>query len=280
MNKLNMYKFKRKSKRILLYFILIAIALFMVGPFLWLLSTSLKTPGNIYDFPPQIIPDPITFDSYIGVINQMDFMQYFYNSVFITFFGVVLNSLFSSMAAYPLARIDFPGKKVIFVAIISTMLLPNTAGLIVNFLTMQKLNLVNTRIAVFLPSAVTVFGIFLLRQTYLTIPNELEEAARIDGASEFYIWWRIMLPLIKPGLLTLIIFDFVAHWNTFLWPLIVLQDSSKYPLAAGLEYLQGTFSYNFRFIAAGTVISMLPMIIVFIIFQKHFIKGVAGAVKG
>jgi len=145
---------------------------------------------------------------------------------------------------------------------------------------MQKLNLVNTRIAVFLPSAVTVFGIFLLRQTYLTIPNELEEAARIDGASEFYIWWRIMLPLIKPGLLTLIIFDFVAHWNTFLWPLIVLQDSSKYPLAAGLEYLQGTFSYNFRFIAAGTVISMLPMIIVFIIFQKHFIKGVAGAVKG
>lgn len=273
------YRVSRGVKRVLLYLLMTVIALIMLGPFLWLLSTSLKEASYIYAYPPQLIPRPLTLESYIAVIKQLDFLTYFLNSVFITLGGISLNAIFSSMAAYPLARFEFPGKKIIFAAMISTMFLPNSAGLIVNFLTMKRLNLVDRRVAVFLPAAVTVFGIFLLRQTYLKIPGELEDAARIDGASEFGIWWRIMLPLSKPALVTLIIFDFVTHWNSFLWSLIILQDPKKYPLAAALQYLQGVFAYDFKLIAAGTVISVIPIIIVFLVFQKQYMSGMAGAVK-
>lgn len=275
----NYYSLQKVVRKVFLYIILTLIAIFFIGPFIWLLSTSLKETG-LYNFPPEIIPRTFTLGNYIYVLNKLDFYRYILNSIFITFFGVLLNLIFSSMAAYPLARIDFPGKKIIFATIISTMMLPNSAGLIINFLTMRYLGLVNSRIAVFLPSSVTVFGIFLLRQNYLTIPKDLEDAARIDGCSEFRIWWNIMLPLIKPGLTTLVIFDFMAHWNSFLWPLIILQDSEKYPLAAGLQYLQGTFTYNFKYIAAGTIISILPIILIYVLLQKYFIKGVAGAIKG
>ncbi|MEW6046718.1 MAG: carbohydrate ABC transporter permease [Bacillota bacterium] len=266
-------------KLFMVYFALLALALFAMGPFLWLLSTSLKTVGNVYAFPPQIIPWPVSFENYVGVWKALHLEKYVINTLHITAVGVVGTLLISALAAYPLARMHFPGREVVFVALLSTFVLPNPGGLIINFLTLQKMQLINTLSAVYLPSLATPFGIFLLRQAYLAIPAELEDAARIDGAGELTVWWRISLPLIKPSVATLAIFNFMGYWNSFLWPLIVLQDPDKYPIAVALQYLQGMFWDNFRLVAAGTMFSMVPVLVVFFSMQRYFISGVVGALK-
>ncbi|QYR19193.1 carbohydrate ABC transporter permease [Paenibacillus sp. sptzw28] len=263
-----------------LYTLMILTALFCLGPFLWLLSTSLKVNANIYQFPPQFIPWPITFKNFIDVFNIMPLWTNIWNTVLMTAMGVGLNLLTCTIMAYPLARFRFPGRNLIFYAIISTMILPNGAGMIVHFLIIQKMGLYNTLLGIVLPSAVTVFNVFLLRQAFITIPQEMEDAARIDGASEFRIFWNIMVPMIRPAIATIVIFDFMAFWNSFIWPIVVLDDPNKYPLTAALQYLQGELSYNFPYIAAGTVISVIPIIIVFLLLQKQFINGMVGAVKG
>jgi putative chitobiose transport system permease protein len=242
-----------------------------------MLSTSLKTPQNVYNM--SIIPNSITFENYRGVWNFMSIPKYIMNTVIIAFFGVVSNLLLSALTAYPLAKFDFKGKNIIFYAMIATMILPNATGMIVNFITIKKLGLANTFAGVILPSAVTVFNVFLLRQAYITVPKGLDDAARIDGAGEFMIWWRIMLPSIKPALATVVILNFMAFWNSFIWPIIVLQDPSKYPLAAALSYLKGQFAYKFGYVAASTIISIIPIIIIFLAFQKYFIEGMTGALK-
>jgi putative chitobiose transport system permease protein len=270
----------RGTKTTLLYALMILLALMMIFPFLWLLSTSFKTNENVYAFPPQLIPNPISLANYRGVIETVPILGYFWNTVRITALGVALNVAFCALAAYPLARFRFPGRDVIFTALVSTMVIPNAAGMIVNFMTIRSLGLSNTLLGVVLPSAATVFNIFLLRQAYSTVPRELEEAARIDGAGELFIWWKIMLPLIKPTMVTVVIFDFMAHWNSFIWPVVVLKSPDDYPLAAGLLYLQGEFSANFLYLAAGTVISIIPIIAIFLALQKYFMNGIAGALKG
>jgi len=169
---------------------------------------------------------------------------------------------------------------VVFYAILATLMLPEHIGLIVNFVTMTRLRLVDTYASVYLPSIASIFGIFLLRQAYLSIPQELEDAARMDGAGDLLIWWRVMLPLIAPALATLAIFQFVAFWNSFLWPIIILKTPDKYPLAAGLLYLRGLFAHNTRFIAAGTIIATLPIVVVFLFTQRYFMRGItAGAIR-
>lgn len=271
---------RKTTKYIFIYLGMIAIAIFMVGPFAWLLSTSINISGNVYAFPPHILPRPAGLDNFVKVWTAMPFGRYFVNTVHITLMGVGLSLLLAAMAGYPLARLTFPGRDIIFGLILSTMMIPNSAGMIINFVTLQKMRLVDTIPAVYLPSAVSAFGIFLMRQTYLTIPRDLEDAARIDGCSELRIWLQIMLPLVKPGLASLAIFEFVAYWGTFLWPLVILQDPNKYPMAAGLQYLQGMFAFNFRYIAAGGVISIIPVIIMFLVLQRHFVSGLQGALKG
>ncbi len=270
----------RGTKTALLYAVMLIVAFIMVFPFLWLLSTSFKTAQNVYAFPPQLIPRPISLANYLGVAETVPIFRYFWNTVRLTAMGVGFNLAFCAMAAYPLARFRFPGRDFIFGALVSTMIIPNAGGMIVNFMTLRSLHLTNTFLGVVLPSAATVFNVFLLRQAYSTVPRELEEAARIDGASEGFIWWRIMLPLIKPSLVTVVIFDFMAHWNSFIWPVVVLKSPDSYPLAAGLLYLQGEFSANFLYLAAGTVISIIPIITIFLALQKYFMNGVAGALKG
>ena len=194
--------------------------------------------------------------------------------------GVGANLLLCALAAYPLARLRFPGRNLIFFVLLSTLMLPAHVGLIVNFVTLRRLGLIDTYAAVVLPSAVSVFGIFLLRQQYLSVPQELEDAARIDGASELGIWRRVMLPLIAPGLATLAIFEFVAFWNSFLWPLIVLKSPEKYPLAVGLLYLSGLFAHNTRLVAAGAVLMTVPILIVFVFTQRYFMRGLTlGALR-
>jgi putative chitobiose transport system permease protein len=175
---------------------------------------------------------------------------------------------------------EFKGKKIIMAALIASMIIPAAAGMIINYLIISKIHLLNTLVGVILPGSVKVFSIILLRQSYMGIPKEMIEAARIDGAKETRIWWQIMMPGIMPSISTIVIFDFISRWNEFLWPIIVLQDPKKYPLATALQYLNGSFNYKFGYIAAGTVISIIPIVIVFLLCQKNYIEAISGAVKG
>ncbi len=267
-------------RRLLIYVLLLAIALFTAFPFLWTLLVSLKTRGPIFAIPPDLSLTGFSMANYAGVWKTLPLPRYALNSLYIAAMGVGLTLVICSLAAYPLARMQFWGKNVVFYAIIATLMLPEHIGLIVNFLTMIRLRLVDTYASVYLPSIASIFGIFLLRQAYLSIPQELEDAARIDGAGELTIWWRIMLPLTVPALATLAIFQFVAFWNSFLWPIIILKTPDKYPLATGLLYLRGLFAYNTRYIAAGAVIATLPVIVAFLFTQRYFMRGLtAGAIK-
>ena len=275
-----MTKALRFGRWTLLYALLLFFALVSVGPFLWLVSTSLKS-GNVFAYPPQLLPENPTLEAYITVWNAQDMPRFLWNTVLITFWGVFANVALSATAGYALARVRFPGRNVIFGLILSTLVLPDTVGIIVNFITLARLGLIDTIIGVILPYAVVAINIFILRQAFIGIPSELEDAARIDGASAFGIWWRIMLPLVRPALMTVVIFQFVNMWNLYIWPLIVLQDPDKYPLSVAIASLtQGELSLNFSNIAAATVISIIPVILLFLALQRYFIEGLAGSVKG
>lgn len=267
---------KKRAGNALIYALLVLIAIICAGPFLWLLATSFKSGQNIYSisfFTP-------TISNYVGVLSFMNLARNFLNSIIITGCAIALDVIFSSMCAYPLACMNFPGKKIVFGGLISTMILPASAGLIINYLTISHLHLLDTYAGVILPGSVTVFSIILMRQAYMSVPNELRDSAKIDGASELRIWSRIMLPGIRPTITTIVIFDFIANWNSFLWPVIVMQDPNKYPIATALQYLHGQFNYRFGYIAAGAIVSVIPVIIVFLAFQKNYIEAVSGAVKG
>lgn len=267
-------------RKVALYALLTVLAAFTTVPFLWTLLVSLKTTGPIFSLPPDLSLRGLSAANYAGVWQTLPLPRYVLNSLYISVMGVGLTLIICALAAYPLARMHFPGKQLVFYAIIATLMLPEHIGLIVNFVTMIKLHLVDTYTSVFLPSLASIFGIFLLRQAYLSVPQELEDAARIDGANDLVIWRHVMLPLITPALATLAIFQFVAFWNSFLWPIIILKSPDKYPLAAGLLYLRGLFAHNTRFIAAGTVIATLPIIVVFLFTQRYFMRGItAGAIR-
>ncbi|HEV2357736.1 MAG TPA: carbohydrate ABC transporter permease [bacterium] len=263
-----------------MYLLLTALAVVTVFPFLWLLATALGSHGAVFAFPPALIPRPATLANFAGVWQTMPVGRFFLNTAYITGMGIVLTLLVSAAAGYPLARMRFPGRDQIFYAIVASLMLPQHVGLILNFVTMMRLHLVDTYAAVYLPSLASVFGIFLLRQAYLVVPAEIEDAARIDGAGEFRLWAQVMLPLVAPALATLAIIEFSAYWNSFLWPLIVLKSPDRYPLAVGLLYLSGLFAFNTRYIAAGAVLMTVPVIVVFVALQRYFLRGIMlGAVK-
>lgn len=261
----------------LLYLVLIVVAFVCAGPYLWMLSTSFKGNENIYHL--TLIPRHPTLLNYVGVVRFLHLFRYIGNTLYITIFGILLDVVFSTLCAYPLAKYSFHGKRVVTGILLSTQILPATAGLIVNYLTVGALGLMGGYWAVILPTSITVFSIILFRQAYLAIPNGLIEAARIDGAGELRVWGQILIPQIMPAISTIIIFDFIFKWNNFLWPIIVL-NNDKYPIAAALNYLTGQFNFQFGYIAAGTIISVVPIVAVFLAFQKSYISAVAGAVKG
>lgn len=277
----------RRLEGWLVYAGLILLAVLSVYPFIWTLVTSLETSGGIFEFPPSLIPSDPSLRNYREVFSLVPVARQALNSLIICVLGVGLSVLFSALAAYPLAKMNFPGRNFIFYAILATLVLPNEAGLIVNYVTIVKLGLLRPEAgvvgqfaAIILPSLPSTVGLFLLRQAYLGIPLELIEAARIDGASELTIWRRVMLPLTMPTIAAFSILQFVAIWNSFLWAVIVLRDRELYPLAAGLLDLAGAFSTNTRAIAAGAVIQIIPILIIFFIFQRYFMRGLEGAVKG
>jgi putative chitobiose transport system permease protein len=247
----------------------------------------MKSPEeDIFSTKPEFIPSHPTFENFIGVWHKVPFDDYILNSVIVAVFTILLNLVLSSLAAYPLARMKFKGKNFVFYAILSTIMVPFQVIMIPIYLMTLKLNLVDSvsNVAGFagliLPFAVNAFGIFLMRQAFLTIPKELEEAAVIDGCNVFDIWWRIMIPLVKPALATLAIFTFVGAWSEFLWPSIVLTKQEMYTLPVGINHLQGVFSANWRYIAAGAIISTIPILVLFLFLQRFFIGGTTqGAVK-
>jgi len=274
-------------KKILAHLFLLILSIISVGPFIWLISTAMKSPNeDIFSYPPVFIPSQPTIENFIGVWNKVPFGDYLWNSIIVSIFTILLNLVLSSLAAYPLARMKFKGKNFVFYAILSTIMVPFQVIMIPIYLMTLKLNLVDSvsNIAGFagliLPFAVNAFGIFLMRQAFLTIPKELEEAAVIDGCSAFDIWWRVMMPLVKPALATLAIFTFVGAWSEFLWPSIVLTKQEMYTLPVGINHLQGVFSANWRYIAAGAIISTIPILVLFLALQRYFIGGTTqGAVK-
>ena len=279
---------KRFFKNIPIHFTLIVLSILSVFPFIWLLSTSLKGAGeNIFAYPPVLFPKDFTFANYVGVWQKVDLMRYFINSMIVAFFTVVLNLILSSLAGYPLARMEFKGKKIIFFAILATIMVPFQAIMLPVYLITLKLHLVDSVnsamgfIGLVMPFAVSAFGIFLMRQAFLTIPKEMEEAAIVDGCNVFQVFWKVLLPMVKPSLAVLAIFTFIGSWGEFLWPSIVLTKETMYTLPVGVNNLQGMFSSNWRFIAAGSIISTIPIIIFFLAMQKYFISGEnEGAVKG
>ena len=267
-----------------LYAFLTVLALFALVPFLWLLSTSLRS-GDVFTSRGllDLVPERPTLDAYVrlfGMHEQLPILRFFWNTFLICAWGVVLEVGLAALAAYPLARMEFPGRDLVFAALLATLMLPNQANMIVNFVTIRFLGLFDSLVAVVLPTAGSVFGIFLLRQAFLVIPRELEDAARIDGCGELGLFWHVCLPLVRPAMGTLALFAFVSHWNSLLWPLVVLKSSELYPLSVGMAYMAETFDSEFRIVAAGSVVGMVPIVVLFLLVQRQFIRGItAGAVK-
>lgn len=277
-----MLKTKSVRKTVGTYLILGAIALVMLFPLLWLLGTSFKSPTeDIFSFPPQIIPSQPTLENFFTVWETNPFANYITNSAIVAVVTVSLNLLFCSLAAYPLARLNFRGRELIFALIVSTIMIPFQIVMIPLYILVVNLGLRNTYLGIIFPNLASAFGIFLLRQAFQGVPKELEEAARIDGCSELGIWWHIMLPAIRPALVTLAIFVFIGSWSDFLWPLIILDRPEYYTLPLGVATLAGTFSLDWRLIAAGSIISIAPILILFFFVQRYIIPtDVGSGVKG
>ena len=264
------------------YVLLSAIAVVMLLPLVWLVSTAFKSPSeNIFAFPPQFIPQSPTFENFIKVWQTNPFGRYFTNSIVVAVLTVGLNLLFCSLAAYPLARLTFRGREVIFSLIVSTILIPFQIVMIPLYILTVQLGLRNSYLGLIFPAIASAFGIFLLRQAFQGVPKELEEAARMDGCSELGIWWHVMLPSVRPALVTLAIFVFIGSWSDFLWPLIVLDQPEMYTLPLGVARLAGSFSLDWRLIAAGSVISIAPIIVFFVAMQQYIVPTETGSgVKG
>ncbi len=275
-------------EKLSIHSILIFVSLLSIFPFIWLISTSLKgLDENIFAYPPVLMPQQFTWDNYLGVWDKVNFMGYFINSMIVAGLTVFLNLLLSSLAAYPLARMNFAGKKVVFFAILATIMVPFQAIMLPVYLITIKLHLLDSvnnimgYIGLVMPFAVSAFGIFLMRQAFLTVPKEMEEAAIVDGCNVFQVFFKVVLPMVKPTLAVLAIFTFIGSWGEFLWPSIVLTKDAMYTLPVGVNNLQGMFSSNWRFIAAGSILSTIPILIFFLALQKYFISGENdGAVKG
>jgi multiple sugar transport system permease protein len=275
------------ARRSVLYAALIITSIVMIGPFYWTLATSFKPPGDIFASPPKWLPNPWTLQNYRDVFRLLPFERYFFNSVVVTGAIVALNIVFDTMAAYAFAKLRFPGRNLLFFLLLLTLMVPFQVNLIPLYRIMVGLHRISPHLGVdsysgiILPGAIQVFGIFLMRQFLQSIPDEVLESARVDGASEFTILRRIVFPLASPGMATLAIFTFLGAWNDFLWPLIVINQDNLRTLPVGLALLAQKNTINWGNEMAGTALAAAPMILVFLLLQRRFIEGLtAGAVKG
>ncbi len=261
---------------------LLLLALMMLLPLIWLLSTSLKGPAeNIFASPPSLLPAQPSLQAYQRLFATNPMVTYLVNSTIVSSLAVLANLLFCSMAAYPLARLRFAGRGLVLALVVATILIPFQVVMIPLYLLMVQIGLRNSLWALILPQAATAFGIFLLRQSFLAVPVELEEAARIDGCSHLGEWWNIMLPAARADLITLAMFVFIGTWGDFLWPLIIIDDPKLYTLPLGLQQLSSSFSLDWRLVAAGALVSILPVLLVFVLLQRYILpSATANSVKG
>ena len=276
---------KKKSsavlRRVLLSIVLILSAVIMVVPFLWMLSTSLKTQYDAVKIPPVWIPDPPQWENYVKLFTEQPMFQFMLNTIKIVFFVVLGQLFFSSLAAYSFARISFKGRNVVFFFYIATLMVPGQVTMIPTYLMFAKAGLTDNHLALILPAFFSAFGVFLLRQFFMSLPRELEEAAEIDGCNPFMTYWRIMLPLVVPAMLTLGVFTLMNTWNDYMGPLIYLSSPEKYTMTLGIAYFKGVYTTQWNLVMAGSIVSVVPILIAYLCAQKYFIEGIAfSGVKG
>jgi len=261
-------------QRILLHVFLMAFGFVMLMPFLWMVTTSLK-PRELVRSAPHLIPTHFHWQNYVIALNAAPFGKYYLNTIIVVLGIVISQLLLSSLAGYAFARLRFPGKNIIFLILLSTMMMPYYITLIPSYLIIRTLGLVNTHLGLILPFLVSAFGIFLFRQYYIGFPKDLEDKALIDGCSRLQIWLYIYLPLSKPCLAALGTFAFLFAWNSFLWPLVITTDPDMWTIQLGLAMFSGKYGTEWTYLMAGTTISVIPAIALFMIFQKYYIKHLA-----
>ena len=288
-------KRRRKVRNIITYLILVPGAILFVAPFAWLISASFQNVGDLFSWPPQWIPESPTLDGYLQFLGGTGAVRWFANSAFVATSITLLQLFLNSLAAYVFAKRRFPGRDAIFLVFLATMMVPPQVTMIPNYLILQHIpffggndifgqgghGMLDSYAGLIVPGAVSAFGIFLLRQFMRSIPDELLDAARIDGASEFRVYWQVVLPLCRPVLAATAIFTFMAAWEDFLWPLIIISDPNKYTAPLGLALFVTKNQTEWGVLLAGSVIATLPMVIIFMIFQRQFVQGVAmSGIKG
>ena len=262
--------------RLLRHLILFPMCLFWVLPLLWMLSTSLKTEKEIFSSPQHWIPWETTLENFATALEKTHLLLWLKNSFVISFSQVLLGVIVSAAAAYAFAKIRFKGRNIVFIIVLSTMMIPMQVTLIPTYLMLNNFGMINTFLGVIIPPVSSAFGIFLLKQFFEGIPNELAEAARIDGCGHFRIFFHVVLPLAKPAIFALVIFQSLTSWNDYLWPLIILQDSAKMTLPVGLSTIQGTYGVDsYGVLMASSLIASLPILLILILFQDRIIRGVS-----
>lgn len=271
-----------KLKRgIIFYSLATLIAIFMLLPFFWMISTSLKNSGAVMTIPIKWIPENPSLDAYRRVFNIFPFARAIFNSVFVAVVTTLITVLSAAMAAYVFAKFEFKGREILFSLYLATLMIPKQVTMIPNFLIIREFGLLNTFTGLMLPSLFNAFATFMLRQNIKTVPDSYIEAAIMEGSSQFKIFKDIVLPLVKPTLATLTVITFMEAWNRYLWPLIVLTDRSKMTLPVGLSLLNGQYGEQYNLLMAGSLISIIPMLLVYIFAQKYFEKGLSvGGIKG
>ncbi|HLA62783.1 MAG TPA: carbohydrate ABC transporter permease [Rhodothermales bacterium] len=272
---------RKRLPTIALYALLIPAALLVAFPLLWMLSVSLTPQGSASTYPPPLLPRHVTFEHYRALFERADMGRYFLNSTFLSLSVTAVSLFFNSLAGYSFARLRFPGRDRVFKVLLGALVIPAQVAMLPLFLLMRELHLVNTFGGVIVPGLATIFGIFLVRQFALSIPESLLEAARLDGASEFQIYRLIVLPLLLPILVTLALFTFMGTWNDFMWPLIVLTDDRLYTLPVAVASLSRERVQDVELMMAGSVVTVLPVLAVFLALQRYYIRGIMmGGVKG
>lgn len=262
-----------KVIRFFLYTVVIAYAVITLGPFIWSIITSLRPTSEIDSL--RINFKHLTLDNYKMIISQFPFLRWFLNSLIVAIIVTLGNILFNSMAGYALARINFAGRNLLFIIVLALMMVPGQVVMVPTYIILSKLGWVNTYWGLTIPFLTSSFGIFLMRQFFLSIPKEIEEAATIDGLSKFRIFLQIVLPLSRPALATQFIFMFTGNWNSFLWPSLLTSSDNMYTLTVGLNSFYGQYYQFWNQVMAGAILLTLPMILIFLIFQKQFVKGIS-----
>ncbi len=263
------------ARQVLAYVVLVLLAVVAVGPLLWMLSTSLKTNASAIEYPPKWIPQEWKWSNYTSIFHDLPMGRWIFNSIFVSTTVVVLQLIICSMAAFAFSRLEFRGRDAIFYLFLGSMMIPYQVTLVPQYVLFSKLGWLNTYQGLILPNVSAPLGVFLMRQFFLTVPRELEDAARIDGAGWWRVYWQIILPLSRASLITFGVFSFIGMWGDFLWPLVAINSSSLFPVTLGLNFLNGAYTTDWPRLMAGDVITLVPLLVLYGCVQRYFVQGIA-----